>query len=242
MGIRIHKMCGYGLTDVVEDDPRINYKSPIFTYEIGGDDALRDFVKFSTSRTLTAPTLLDYQFVQQQLDRTDKIPYREKYDIQDCVEWGTEDGGLQNVLCLRPVTSNDWRRGDDMLDWLDETYVHGSNDTLASTLKVLPHGIYPYSGLYMDKRTGKRVMGHEVMTWVRAWTNIEKDQQEEMLAKDPSVLDEITTTFGMTSVEAHENIVPEVPDEIRNLAEFLELFTDENTWKDLRPMMYNWWS
>jgi hypothetical protein len=44
-----------------------------------------------------------------------------------------------------------------------------------------------------------------------------------------------------TVEEAEENIVPVVPDEIKALCEYLEIFNDINVVNQLRPIIYTFW-
>jgi hypothetical protein len=37
-------------------------------------------------------------------------------------------------------------------------------------------------------------------------------------------------------------VVPKVPEEIRDLAEFGQLFTHAGVWRQLRPVLYTYWS
>jgi hypothetical protein len=53
----------------------------------------------------------------------------------------------------------------------------------------------------------------------------------------------VANKMGFESADdANENIVPYVPGDVRDLAVWTSLFTDENAWKDLRPMVITYWA
>lgn len=245
MGIRIHKMLGYALTDVVDGDPRINWDSKIFQYHSEGREVLEEFLEFSDR--ISKPYSLsgiDKSMITSQLaaiDAGEKIPWNEKYDVQNSFAWGTSDGGLNNVFCIKPVTCADWYRFDDIMDYVEENYIH-SPGGVQDRVNVIPHGHYPYSGIYMDKRTGERIKGYDINAWVRAWTNLPAKEQKKIMKTDPSLFDDFSSGFGMTHVEAVENVAPFVPEDVRNVADFMDVFTSPDVWKELRPVIYTWWA
>ncbi len=230
MGIRVHKMCGYALTDVVEDDPRINWESRVFKYDMEGEAALESYLRFVQGKEGVS---LDGMMVRERRKNGKKLP-----EVQQAFEWGTGDGGLESVLCIRPVMSEDWYRHDDTIDWLEETY-GGRNQE--DRVELLPHGIFPYSGTYMDSRVGDRLPG-DVMDWIRIWTNLDDAGKTELVSKGEHVLDEMCERFGMTHQQAERYVVPFVPDDIRWLAEWAEVFTGPDVWRQLRPVVYAWWA
>jgi hypothetical protein len=57
------------------------------------------------------------------------------------------------------------------------------------------------------------------------------------------VLDSLAQAAGFDShADATSNVVPVVPEEIRDLAAFAGLFTDDTIWRQLRPLLYAYWS
>lgn len=43
------------------------------------------------------------------------------------------------------------------------------------------------------------------------------------------------------AAEAAARIVPTVPSDLRRLAEYGQLFTSDDVWKSLRPVLYRYW-
>lgn len=228
MGIRVHKMCGYALTDVKPGDPRINWDSPAFRHELGKKESLAEFLRFCEGVPGAAIEASIIYTMKEERSRRRLTP-------QDAIVWGNVDGGLESVLCLHPVSMPDWHRYDDILDWLEETY-HRDQE---NWVEVLPHGIFPWTGLYMDSRTGVR-LPNDVLDWVRAFTGKDYEKRSKLVASGAA--DEMAGRFGMTHHEARMRVVPLVPDSVRLLARWANLFNDEETWRQLRPVIYTWWA
>jgi hypothetical protein len=227
MGIRVHKMMGYGLTDVVENDPRINWDSPLFRYELDKDEHVDEYLEQLKEDEVTA---LDAMMVRQQ--RAGKLPRTGRYEVQSCFEWGTSDGGLENVLCVRPLTMDDWYRYDDIMDYAEQTYFSDGHDQ-HDDVKVSHYALYPFDS-YMDARTGNRIKS-DIYTWLRAVNG--------KLTENLEALDVLARHGGFGShAEALENCVAYVPEEIRNLCKYAGVFTDPATALTLRPMLYTWWA
>lgn len=240
MGIRINKMVGYGLADVaVADgkitDPRVNACSPLLTYDYEattdaflawldgrGDDDSR--VEASTLRSLT-------------VDRADARRIDPLSAVVSNLEYG-----LPNVLCVRPMWMPDWHRSDDTIDWIEETYLGPDRqEPINPRVDVLPHGIYPYSGSYMDARTGQR-LDHSVMNWIRAVSSGRADTELlDMLAMTIRPRGGGEALFTGRA-DAQQHVAPSIPETIALLAEWGRLFTDPSVVLQLRPMRYVWWA
>jgi hypothetical protein len=232
MGIRIRKMMGYGLTDVVKNDPRLNHSAPVFDYALSGRKALDAYIARSVTEGHADAARGLVKAQEEDLGRV-------SFNVQECVQWGTSDGGLKNVLCVRPLAWEDWYRFDDAIDWVEQSH---SKKSQRDKVKVLPHGIYPHVG-YMDARTGERV-SNDVFAWIRLQSYLrDHPKKRRVVEKDPSALDDLAARAGFTdNAEAEAFCVPIVPDEVRWMLEFTEVFNSPDTWLQLRPMVYTWWA
>lgn len=221
MGLRIHKMLGYGLVDIVESDPRINWDSPVFRYELDGNRYINWLDRFELKDLGVNPRLYG------------DGPGLVKPDVQSCFQFGTEDSGSPSVLCIRPLAWRDWYRFDDSIDYVEQTE---SEEGQRDTFQVLNHGIYPHIS-YMDDRLGYQIKGSDAHAWQRA-----KNALKGNLPDDTSVLDDLARLAGF---ESHQDALlhcrPHVPNEVRYLAAFSGVFTSAETHTKLRPMIYTWW-
>lgn len=239
MGIRIKKVIGYGLTNVKHDgykldDPRINADSPFFLRD--GTLTLAGYINFLEGKTGDdGRHNRDYGMEYYWLKNDDNRQRRGHRDPEGCVHWQPEYG-LPNVLLLRPVANDDWSRYDDTIDWIEETYLRSEKHAQQPWARKFQHGIYPYSGSYMDSRDGRR-LDDTVMVWIRLRSDGKPGAERD------EALDGLAEILGFKDhKQANRYIAPIVPGEIRALAEYGELFTDDKVLLQLRPLIYCYWS
>lgn len=150
--------------------------------------------------------------------------------------------GDPSVLVIRPLTLTDWHRRDDSLDYAAESMSARAGENYAT---VLPHAPYPFSGLFMDSAVGLR-LPDEVMPWVRLQSRLrdEPDLDEATRSQIVQAMEVIATKFlGFEDGQAAmDRIAPCVPGEVRALAEFGQVFTSGDVWRQLRPVLYTYWS
>jgi len=221
MGIRIQRILGYGLTDLAaeDEDERINWDSWLLTGE--GVPTLADYLAWLEKREADPP----WPTLDQLCLRDHREP---KADLYDCRAYSREFG-LPEVLVLRPFGQCDWYRYDDPIDYVQETWLTSQPQT--SHVEVIPAGLYPWVG-YMDDRTGKTLPA-AIMHWVRARNG----------NRPPHVLETFAKAAGLSGhEEAQAHVVPEVPQEVCDIAAFAALFTDDTVWRQLRPVLYTYWS
>jgi hypothetical protein len=232
MGIRVTKFLGYGLTDVAHDDndrlvdSRINRDSCLLNWEPPSIDEFEAWLKDNSC----ADASLDRWYLRDRRRGEQPARRRERH-LDDCLAYNPEFG-LGNVLVLQPLAMHDWTRYDDPIDWVEESYL--SDPPQANRAQVLRYGLYPYMAQYMDSRTGERLPNDQTMTWVRSLTSDFYDLYDQ---------DEMARGLGFDDhAQALELIAPNVPAEIRDIARFCELFTIDDVWKQLRPMLYVYWA
>jgi len=236
---------GYGLTDVKTRgykiaDGRINRKSIFLDgrkwEKLYAEETIDDYLdwindRFDKQKFLEGRGDLNMDMWLRKDNGWYTEGSRNNLHMSD-VFWYANEYGMKNVLLLKPLGMKEWSRYDDMLDWVEETYVRDpEGENGANWVKVLDDGIFPYNGTYMDARTGerirdgitlRRILQSNVNEW--KWDTIEED-------------------YGFKSMDdIRENLVPFVPQEIRDIAEWGQLFTNDNVWKQLRPMIYVYWS
>lgn len=268
MGIRIHKAIGYGLTDVQGDkdtwpiaDPRINDKSLAFDYEMD----LKAYATWLEERypeldqskegwadEFRERPLMDQFWLRDRQRESPRDVRARTRDISDCVIYSPEYG-LPNVLLIQPVAMYDWSRYADAIDYPWEWLSHPDSD---DHVEHLPGPIYPFV-TWMDKDTGQRVnddhmwvlRNHSRPRWIMRGSLpvlIEPEERYRYFPReglrDDETLGEIAKNLGFDGLEwLREHVVPQVPGEVRDLCEFAEMFTDDATWRSLRPLIYTYW-
>jgi hypothetical protein len=242
MGIRVTKVLGYGLTDVKTRkyniaDSRINRKSPLLNYDAKEtlDDYL-DWLRASTpdENALTAGFNIDRWYFKER-EEADFDWYKKTGATipADLIHHGTEYME-KNVLLIRPLFCKDWQRHDDPIDYIEEGFKYKDVDTgVANWCREIPEGIFPWSGSFMNSRTGEPVKDGITLWRVMTWKNWDKIYD----------LEETAIKCGFDSVEDMKaNFAPQVPESIRDLVKWGKLFTNDDVWKQLRPMIYTYWS
>lgn len=229
MAIRIHKAIGYGLTDVRVkdyeiDDPRINAGSFLLAGHVDHREDHLSYGRWLERRADGDKKLL--LNITQELDSLDSAGAKDAYEtvLHDA------EYGLPGVLLVRPVGFSSWYRRDDQIDYEEEHRGAGPGNRVTSTVG----GIHPWSGLYMDTRTGERIKGNLVNAW-RQMVNGGSEDQE--------LLDGLAQGLGYKDhAEAERYVAPFVPREIRRLCEWGGLFTSPDVVLQLRPLLYIYWA
>lgn len=242
MGIRVTKVLGYGLTDVKTRkwniaDGRINRKSPLLDYD--SDATLDDYLDWLKAEYPTDEKKMEHfsmdmwLFRERERDDFDWFKETGAFDPRSLVHHGIEYME-KNVLLIRPLSCKNWRRYDDPIDYVEEAekFKDDPNGTV-NWYKEIPGGIFPFSGSFMNARTGERVQDGITLYRVLTWEGWDKIYDLEDLAPKMGFED---------GDDARANLVPIVPDGIRDLVKWGKLFTNDDVWKQLRPMIYTYWS
>lgn len=259
MGITPTSVLGWGLDDVVPQDPRVNWDNlwefktdKYFEYlqsEIEKEEGLDareqdgylqleyrhfrrlyetekflDFIKESVENIALEGTSSEIRNIKYNVCRTiDPVAY-------------SDEGGLSNVLVITPPSEVDWHRYADDFDYAyaQIDYYENGVDFVTPKVNVLRSNPWPYDVFWMDDRTGQKFQHGNLYEWLRAVKNTSYplgDDTKETLTQE---------LLGM-SYEDTQHIVPGVPGAVKRVGSFLNLFT-ENVYKDMKPMLYTYWS
>lgn len=232
MGIRIHKMIGYGLIDVrCTDgritDPRINTSSRLFRAE---NSVLPEYLEYveraEEAKEEFGDGWAEAQMLRNQMESVGGFNWPSFWD---------SEFGDPSVLLLRPVAFPEWHRYDNPIDYSEEIALHRAT---GSRVRLLPAGIYPFTGCLMDARTGRDFEQRMANTFRQVLSRREAGNKDR-----EKFLKLAAKALGFDSIaEAERCVVPTVPGDIRRLAAWGELFTSPDGWKDLRPLLYVYWS
>ncbi|MER6605817.1 hypothetical protein ABT282_07840 [Streptomyces sp. NPDC000927] len=229
MGIRIHKVLGYGLTNVRTvdgeiEDQRINPDSHFLTDSIPShkyQDYLADLADAGD------------ESAELELDLLDMAPSKEA-DTSHLCTWG-KVSNAPHILLVQPVGFPRWRRHDDPIDYEQEVL---REDHPSPNVTRTVSGIHPFSAQYMDVRTGEKLAGETVMTWHRFQEG--KHSDEDLRQR---ILDKIAQGLGYKDhAEAESLIAPMVPEEVRRVCAWGQIFTKPEVCFELRPMIYTYWA
>lgn len=263
MARRLIKTVGYGLTNLpvtdanpmLTNDSRINHANLALRYEQPAGKSDGDYMERLnglTSKEFSAEFMqspeFDLLFVYRQLElQLAGKDLMSSYSLMQGIVYDGEYGDPGTLLVIPPSMLSIWNRSNDSIDTIEhDLYAK----PYKADVKIMPFNAYPYSG-WMNRNTGERLTG-----------NIEKQFRSIMTLKDAlsrhqagtddygvilSGLNMLNTAFAkdndLTGPEAvDEAIVPDVPYEVRDFIEWTGIFNDVDTWKELRPMIYSYWS
>jgi hypothetical protein len=250
MGIRIHKVMGYGITDLQTHkgyitDPRFNLQSvPFLNWDDDSEepeDDLEDatgyfkYIEALRKNRREGATMLDLGYDYYTLKRD----LGKKHSVLSSIVFNFEMGS-PNTLCLVPVGQQDsWMRYDDPIDY-EEEFIRSSkkkskNADLKPRVDLIPKdNLYPYSE-YDDIRTGERVKDENLRT-VRSMIELNLIEGEQLDSF-------INSQLGIASYEEFKQyIVPRTPQDLVDLVNYTKLLTDIKYIRDFKPMIYSYWS
>ncbi len=242
MGIRIHRMLGYGLVDVQCEkynivDERFN-PNGILMVDHEDRDAFdkKKYLSYCKNNN----TGFEFDLVLEILHlkkRTNRWTWYNSFK---------HDGeyGMPNVICIVPACCPDWQQYDNIIDhYTSNIQAKQTRNYCACTVEVMEDGIYPWNASFMDKRDGRRVDSSVACGFLRL-LNAQRDVKAGKRSTDLKIdMDVLAKVCGFeTGAEALENMRPEPPDLIVNLCRFGKLFKDEATIRELVPMLYTYWS
>lgn len=222
MGLRLHKMMGWGWDDLIPDDPRINWESTYFKTGFYSREALEGYVEYITKLEATESYLIGHLELSPQ-------------ELYSCITFGSEESF--NYFCASPVSSPDWRRSGDSIDFEEDFTRYGDGDMEDKAL-LLPHSPWPYGDSAMDIRTGELVK--KSGDWSRFYLTKGEDKRREVM--ESSLGSFFAEQMGYSVEDAQTYLVLPVPHEIRNLLAYGDLLTDPKDAYSLKPMIFTWWA
>lgn len=144
------------------------------------------------------------------------------WSMYDKAIYDSEFGDEKVMLFIHPL-SEDWHRRDNIIDYVEE--VNNSVEAISSSIR-LKSGIYPYSN-------GDRLYHQPSKEFIN-----ERTLSRLKYTETPYV-----TASGIeigTYDKIKDDLIPEVPILIKNLAEFVGVKSEYLN--DLRPLSYTYWS
>ena len=238
MGTMIRKVLGYGLTDLVPADDRINWDSPLLDMTAAPSfDAFADHLLAAPRSDQLHDASEDARFVSA------RYPHR---DLSDCVVHDPESGSERVLVLVPPPYYSEWLRADDTFDYM-EAHFEGE-PTLEPLIQELRTGIPPFDGRWMDKETGAEL--HKFNMFRRLLQSGDASPEKLLAAAHHIAALPNTDADPATNVEplfadaaaAATRLIRLIPIEVRELASFGALFTSPDVWKSLVPVHYTYWA
>lgn len=250
MGIRVHKVIGWGLDDLQCEnseivDERIKTED---LWESQDDNNSRTFLKWLTDNKEKAiellsdvnqesnPSAVSLNLIIHQLKEQDKVVYG--------LQWSEFS---PHIMLFMPPDERRWGRCDDCIDYYEETASHGQEDRVQDLTKHC--GIYPYIYMYRkasfpkDKNTlpdDQIADQYELVKNTYRFSRRYSPSVYNQLVGRWSDADPMAT--GETLQLLLDHYRPAIADSVILYTYFADIFTDwRKTVEDLRPMIYTYW-
>lgn len=224
MGIRISKVLGYGITDYIGDaDPRFNIGWAKDLYI----DRRQEFIDFLIAKKAERIDTYEISFTKKPIE---ELKHWCPVDWIAESPFAAETDNKKRPLVFSP--HKDWARYDNTIDYYESKRRKdgGIKDYTQALGKTY---IYPYAR-YVDIRTGKtpgeKDLAFEV---IRMYNSPYWKKTEDSWVKD---------IIGLSKEEFELYVWPDVPNDIKLFAEFLNIFKNPLDIHCLRPMIYTYWS
>jgi hypothetical protein len=244
MSLRLNNAIGYALTDLVPNDPRVNHDSVLLSWpQMEEED--EDFV---------APNFEDYAAWLQQAaaDGTGgfgtrieatllgnvvaKSPGRPR--LTDAVIY-QQESDAEVLLLIPPIYVQAWSRRDDSIDYAQARLLPDRG--LGNKLVHFKVGLGVYSSRFMHlDGTDLSDAAAEFMQLADA--GMPTDELDNIAPTIRPLQWSDERQMYANAADAFAGIVPTVPSDLRRLSEYGQLFTGPDVWKQLRPVLYTYWS
>lgn len=240
MGIHLYKKMGWGLTGLEYDqqtgaltDNRISIRSSSLT--MPPDRIGPEYLAYLEALRAAEPESSGEWFELSMTIEMVKADSKKEGELPWPVTRETESG-RRDLLLIQPPGFSHWTRYADQIDQAEENILHADE---WGRVVEMPYGIYPFEGLYMDSRDGRRLDS----TAKRLIDKLLVRQETEEDQKFRGAADHLAKMLGFTDAgHAQEHIAPVVPPDIRYVASWLNLFNGPDVWLQLRPMLYVYWA
>ncbi len=242
MGIRIHKVLGYGLIDIkttgkyketLADDrfnPNGYFAASIYDREETFTDV--GFDSYLEANKEHPDDIMNDLYILRHLREQETLQPRGRplcAGISNRIIYDTE-GGLPNVMVFQPpVFGNDWSRYDDIIDYYDPQ--QSEDGGCATGYTLIDRAIYPFESFWDTRETPPKMLTGNDWHWYIDAKN------------SPRMVDSALKKLGFkTEEEMRRCIAPVVPKEVIALLKYCKVFTNDETITELRPMIYWYWS
>jgi hypothetical protein len=245
MGIRVHKVLGFGINDLEVDDfditdPRVDKDKYDEFQEKTWDLSMEDFIKWCEENTKDRDEFHKRLCGGEELYSTyfmdlDRVPTSNIRGIGHHVVWEPEFGIPEVMLFVPPGRFGEWFRYDDHLDYYEESIRREQGNWVMMTERpIYPESMWvrfrdPPEGMWKTQEASDKaqvLFEGDYSRLIGTW-----DENINPVLKDEALK------------HAKEDYRPAFPQALTSLLwYFRDMFDDvESFANQLRPMIYTYW-
>lgn len=246
LGIRIRKALGYGITVAPDEiENTLNLDTIDNRGSLSSDDYL-EYLKKRYPENLRRESDFIASDLHSLLREELQGAKPSGYDVISVADTGEEDEGNGEIhLVITPyLMLKEWKHFDDAIDYYEADYAHNhgtEGSPMQSSMKFFDHGLFPYDGAYINRKTGKLVKSgiyHDARHFAKNALSMGFTPEDTL-----SYFAALSTELGVESEEdMEENIVPRTPVPAIDYAEFSGIFKSPETVGHLRPALLTYWA
>ncbi len=221
MAVRLHKVLGYALTDIVENDPRLKRSPRDIFEEIDADD------KSCTARFWAE--LKKHKFWETHLWTPAE---RKEFDLLKMMDLGDDSNRI--VVFVPASKIQTWRRFGDDIDYYEAKAraLEQGVDWIEERIRTLTTPLYHYDQ-YVDKRypedQGRIVRVTELTTLLGGRSAVSKSKAS-------------LEALGYTEGDFRNFVCPMIPLCVRTFCRVFDLFKEPEMVWELEPAIHTYWS
>lgn len=236
MGIRVHKVIGYGLKSTTPD---MFYDQGALMVDTYGNQISKNWINVEDIYTKEGfitylKNHIEYPWLHI------RMLEKKRWNINDCIKTNYESEN--SPIIIIPPGFENWHRYDNSIDFVEETFCHDQKDRLVE----LQQGIYPFSSMHQNQHGGQLDIKLSCAWWRMQNLILDQDKyqiRQELIQDHIKVHHTLSVSLGFKDYfDAKDNIAPWVPDILRAFCEFTNLFVDSDMINQLRPMMWVYWA
>lgn len=240
MGIRLYKKLGWAMSGLEHNqrtgaltDLRVNASALTHGLDDVGPQYLEYLDALRAAEPENSDTWFDLsmtiQMVESDQEKNGEIPWPVTREAES---------GRRDVLMIQPPGYSHWTRYGDQIDQAEENAVHPDE---WGRIVEMPYGLYPFEGLYMDSRDGRKLDSAAKRMIDRVLNSM--DENETKNASRLKAANHLARNLGFNDAEqARQYIAPVVPSDVRHVVSWLNLFSGPDVWLKLRPVLYVYWA
>lgn len=230
MSNRIKKVLGYGLRMSHEE------ASSLLDLEKGWSHATlegyREFVE-------TKHGAESHQATLARMPLPDEQNIKLGYECISIDDDEYEESGYVSVVITPVSMLSEWKRSDNAIDYYEDIHDKRDSQGMTATMKFLNQHLFPFEGDFRNIRTGMTVPRDAYYTLKSFIQMLKSDAKDKSLIK---AVQKLCVEAGLKDDGEFELLQPIPPTEVQDIAEYVGIFRNPETVRELQPAILIYWA